>query len=479
MPGDQPTYLPNDSARNVAVNAILTFDRHAARIDDFLDDAFRNAALDSRDRRQATELAYGTCRHLITLNHIISRHSNRPLRRIDPLVLSILRVGLYQLLYLTGTPDFAAIDQAVEQAKAATTGATFVNALLRNVQRDIESPRGTDAASVTTATLADQDDRPQSTLWLDRTTSLRFKTDVFPAPGKRPAKYLSLAYSQPPWLIERWLKNHSIDTVRNICLAHNSRPALALRPNPLRCTATELLDNLEQAGFSAISCNDAVQLIDPASATELPGYNEGHFAIQDPAAQAVAPLLNPGPGSRVLDLCAAPGGKATHLAELMSNTGTVIATDLNDNKLIRIRENAQRLGLTIIHPHTIDKLDGLVAADGPFDAILVDTPCSNTGVLARRVEARHVLKPITIQKLTTLQLELLHRAARLLTPTGRLLYSTCSIEPTENQLLIRRFLAEAPSLQCASEQLWLPTCRPHPDELSHCGGYAALLTPRE
>jgi 16S rRNA (cytosine967-C5)-methyltransferase len=473
--------LNNDSARNIAVNCLLAFERDRIRIQDALDSIFRRCEIDSRERRLAQELALGACRRLITLDHLISCHSKRPLRRIEPVVLQILRVGLYQFIYLERTPVFAAVHQAVQQVRAAgIRGAdSFVNAVLRSVQRDIDGPVAIDGPVTSDGPI-----RLRATLWLDEKNGCQFKTDFLPDASKNPVKHIGLALSYPPWLVTRWLKRFDEETVRSIFMAGNSRPALTLRANRLRGTATDLLEQLNEQGIAARQSGSAIQLQQSAAPRQLPGYEDGLFSVQDYTAMSVAPLLGPQPGERVLDLCAAPGGKTTHLAELMDNRGSIVACDISGEKLVRIEDNCRRLGITIVETCLADDLDNLIERDGGFDCVLVDTPCSNTGVLARRVEVRHWLKPADLRELARKQMELLKKAVRAARDNAKILYSTCSIDMLENESLIQDFLQENPSFHLIEEKLTLPrsfglTC--NTDQKSdedidyYDGGYVALL----
>ncbi len=473
-PRNNPT-LPNDTARSIAVNALLAFTREDRDLQDTLDAVFQTGKIESREKPLAAELALGCCRRLITLDHLIEQYSSRPLKRIEPLLLHILRIGLYQLLYLQHTPDFAAVDQAVRQAhQAGGKGAAgFANAVLRSCQRDLDAKIGQ----------PDQPDPalPQRTLWIDEDTAQLFKKNILPDPATNPAKYFSKAYAHPVWLVEKWLKRYSPQLVHQLCLANNSRPALTLRVNTLRSSSAKLQKLLQDAGFSTLSCGPALQLLQPAQPDDLPGYHEGFFSVQDPAAMSVAPLLPPQPGQRILDLCAAPGGKTTHLAERMQNHGCIVACDVNAGKLQRIQQNCRRLGITIVQTCLPEELDGIVAAGGPFDTILADVPCSNTGVLARRVEVRHRLKPVLIQRLVALQQQLLQKAVSMLKKGGRILYSTCSIEPAENEILVQKFLQKHPDFRLLEQRGILPGKEAiaigdsEGKPLRHDGGYTALL----
>jgi len=479
--------LKNIDARNLAVNTLLLFERRQQRLSDSLEEFYRISSIDSRERRLAREIASGACRAQITLDHIIGRYSSRPLRKVDPLVRQILRVGLYQMIYLSGTPDFAAVHEAVEQVRQIRiTGAgTFVNAVLRAIQRDMDGPvEITDSLP------------PRSVLYIDETKGCRFNKPLLPDPSKNRVKHLSVALGYPPWLIERWLKQHGESTTRSIALAQNRRPALTLRINTLHCSPAELFERFIQANIETFQAGPALQLRRPASPQDLPGYAEGEFSVQDATAMSVAPLLKPRPGQRILDLCAAPGGKTTHLAELMENQGLIVACDINAEKLNRLRENCRRLGITLVQTTLPDELERIFEQSGPFDAVLVDAPCSNTGVLARRIEVRHWLKPAHLPALARQQSDLLDKAVRLIKKSGNILYSTCSIDPMENEHLIRKFLERHPDRRLIEQKQILPIPSspstppespfsessflesPIPESLPYYdGGYIALLGP--
>ncbi|MBN1436123.1 MAG: methyltransferase domain-containing protein [Sedimentisphaerales bacterium] len=457
--------LKPDSARNVAVNSLVQFVLSRRRIADSLDEAFAQGQLDHRQRPAATELAYGTCRRLITIDHLIARQSKRGLRSVDNVVLAILQVAVYQLIYSGDSPDFAVVDEAVKQAKCVNKFAgSFVNAVLRNIQRSIVAP-----------VTAESENKPQATIWLDDQQGVRFDSNIFPPVDRNAAKYLSLAYSMPPWLTERWLKQYGFDQTMRICVAHNIRPSLTLRVNRLRCTPAELLMRLTQMDLACHCHGDAVQLDVSTSPDQLPGYQRGEFAVQDITAMDVAGRLGVAPGMRVLDFCAAPGGKTTHLAELMRNQGEIIACDISDEKLALIDENCRRLGHTIVRTSLADNIDAEYAA-GAFDAVLLDVPCSNTGVLGKRVEARHTLRPNIIKQLVQVQKQLLAHAATLIKPKGKILYSTCSIEANENERQVQDFLADHANFELEQQWLTLPTYRdPHLNHCTHDGGFTALL----
>jgi len=456
-----------DNARDIAVNSLLLFEQKGRPIQETLDRSFAEQTLEFRERALASELTYGGCRLLITLDTLINKHSTRRLQKIDALLRQILRVGLYQMLYLDRTPDYAAVHKAVEQAKryGPRGGGSFVNALLRGIQREIKRP-----------ITAESKIRVRATLWRDATGGIEFAREFLPDPNKQKTKYYSLAYSHPVWLIERWIKRFDEATLRSILLADNARPRLSLRVNRLRCEPDKLSQSLREAGYEHAIGGNAIVLQQSAPPEQLPGYKEGWFFIQDWAAMSVGPKTGIKAGDRVLDLCAAPGGKCTHLAERMVNQGEIIACDVSRSKLDLVEANCRRLGISIVRTCRPDELGAIYKQIGPFDAVLVDAPCSNTGVLARRVEVRHRLKPADLRTLKSLQRKLLLQGAKLVRKGGRLIYSTCSIEPGENEDLVQTFLLKNPAFEILDQSLQLPGQAVKGMPLMHTdGGYTAIM----
>ncbi len=448
-------YMDPNHPRDIAVNALTAFIYDKVLLQDYLKRAFRDNQFDSKERRFITEVACGTCRRLITLDYIILKNSNRPLKQIDPLVLQILRIGMYQLVYMR-TPDFASINETVQQARdTGYNGAGgFVNGLLRGTQRKIYG----------NVSIADGSYDPRSDVVLDEKTACRFHKMLFPDAKRSPEKFLSIAHSYPQWLCDRWIKRFGYDKALEICIAGNSRPGLWLRPNYLKTTIEKLKESLIklEANFKVVDIsteNGAVQAIEVLSGinpVEIDGFEQGEFYVQDWMAQQPALTLAPKAGERVLDLCAAPGGKATHIAELMKNEGYVLAVDTVRKKIEKIEENCQRLGAVEVETCKAENLDEKLETIDAFDKAIVDVPCSNTGVLARRVEARHLLNPTDINGNTQLQRELLERAYSAVKPGGKIVYSTCSIESVENELLVKSFLEAHSDCELVKESIMQP-----------------------
>jgi 16S rRNA (cytosine967-C5)-methyltransferase len=281
---------------------------------------------------------------------------------------------------------------------------------------------------------------------------------VLPEPGLFPVEYLATAFALPAWLAERWLKRYSWDESVRLAFWFAGPAPLWLRCNPLHASREECRTALAEAGFRAAAGDhpQSLRLEEHAAIRALPGFERGWFTVQDASAMKVASVLAPAPGSRVLDMCAAPGGKTTHLAELMGNKGSIIACDVDDERLATLTSLCARLGIEIVGTVRLHPEKNEEPPVGPFDAILVDVPCSNTGVLGRRPEARWRLRQEDFPGLVRLQTKLLVQAAERVRPGGAIVYSTCSIEPEENGDVIRTVLTGFPNLILEAEEEQVP-----------------------
>jgi 16S rRNA (cytosine967-C5)-methyltransferase len=445
------------SARAVAAQVLREFDS----VHDYAGPLLDRLLGATEEKQRATDLVYGTLRNLTALDTAIALFSDRQTSRIAPPLLSVLRIGTYELAYSPGTPVYSIVNEAVNNAESAggkkQTG--FVNAVLRQIARHIID-RQIDLAQA----------NPQRTLVQTPQSGCQFDADLLPDPAASLPDYLSTCFSLPQWLVGEWLDDFGADQTRQICFACNRKPSLYLRVNPLRTTAQELRARFEQAGVHAESTTqpDMMRVIGPHAVTQLPGFAEGLFTIQDLAAAQAVRILDPQPGGSILDPCSAPGTKTTQLAEEMRDAGRVVATDINPDRLDRVRENIVRLGLTSVTILPYAQLEQ--GQTELFDAILLDAPCSNTGVLARRVEARFRLRRKAVRELAATQKALLAKAAGLVKPGGRICYSTCSIQHQENQD-VREFLMESSQFELVREELTLPSA----ESFDHDGAYVALL----
>jgi 16S rRNA (cytosine967-C5)-methyltransferase len=310
-----------------------------------------------------------------------------------------------------------------------------------------------------------------------RLTEIRYREigkDVFPPPETDLPGYITAAFGLPEWLVARWSARFSPDELLQMAKWFDLRQPLTLRVNTLKTTRDELLAEIQQAASAdpttlaqAGDRPESIRYDGPFRIVDLPGFSDGRFTVQDETAMSASTLLAPQPGERVLDLCAAPGTKTTHLAELMQGEGSIVATDVDLGRLRRIEENADRFGFSIIEPLVIrEDLTELPA--GPFDAILIDVPCSNTGVLGKRPEVRSRITPEDIEELAATQKRLLAAAATLVGPGGRIVYSTCSVEPEENSGVVTQFLDKSTDFELLETQEFLPG---KPAD----GGYQVLL----
>lgn len=363
------------------------------------------------EERLAAELGYGTIRHRSRLDWLAEHFSERPKSRIDPPVLNLLRLGLYQLLFMPSIPPYAAVSESVDLAKKfAPRASGFVNWALRKAGPGIgDLPRRRDI------------------------------TD--------PTKWRATFYSFPLWMTKRWEQRFGARETEAMLAAMNTFPPLDLRVNSLRSDPDKVADQLRREGgqvaqgtYSPV----ALSVERTGKLTGLPAFREGLIYIQDESSQLPALALAPRKGERILDACAGVGGKATHLAELTGEDAEVIAVDPDGRRLDLLRENVERLGLRSVHCRQGDILDDGFDAGGPYDRILVDAPCSGLGTLRRHPELKWTKRESDPARLAGLQLRLLLRAADLLRPGGLLAYSTCTTEEEENEGVVRLFLRRKP-----------------------------------
>ena len=444
--GGRAAAMPGLASRLVAWQVLQAVAANAYA-DGALERELERTALSAADRALATELSYGAIRQRRLLDAWLDQLGKVPAERQPPKLRWLLHLGLYQLLASDRVPPSAAVSTSVELAKrhGLSRLAPVVNGLLRGFLRKRDAGEGL-------ALLAD--------------------------PSTDAVTRLGVSQSLPPWLaalLLQWLPAEQAEAFGRAC---NRPPSLDLRVNRLRSTPEAVRAALADAGVSTAPIADLPWGLSVSGRSgdlrRLPGYAEGHWCVQDRAAQRIAPLLEPRPGERILDACAAPGGKSTHLAELMDDQGSVLALDRGEARLRRVSRNSERLGLQCIEPRHGDLLN-LAATNpglrGQFDRLLLDAPCSGLGTLARHADARWRLEPTAIAELSALQAALLDAALPLLKPGGRLVYATCTVHPGENQAVVDAFLQRQPAWQCVQQwQLW-------PGELAGAGDgfFAAVL----
>lgn len=445
QPTDEPLSLSIRSAREAALRVLEEHRVSGMWVSDLLDRVFRESGLPAAERGLATEISCGVIRRQATLDAILKTLVARPADQVEVSLWTILRIGVYQIVMCDGIPSHAAVHETVELCKRAgrMRWSGFVNGVLRGATR-LATDRFQETCSDSAVPVGDKRHRILT-------------KPVFFSPSSDFPAYLAGAFSMPLWLTERWVKRFSHEELVDICTWYNAPPPLLIRANSLRASSDEILAEMSSAGVdsSRLGGTDSIVVEGGVRIDKLPGYNEGRFVVQDYSASRAAERLAPKPGQRVWDVCAAPGGKTCHLAAMMQNQGQILATDIRSDRLEMVDQNARRLGVSIVQTQLVDE-EGFRLPAGPFDAILVDVPCSNTGVLARRPEARWRITPDGLNELSRVQANLLGWALERLAPGGRIVYSTCSIEPDENQEIVRHVMQYFPRAKLIEEESFVP-----------------------
>ena len=430
------------SARAIALSLLVESDKSEEGVDVLLDRALARCSFDSRDRALTVELTYGVLRRLATIDWRLEPVLDKPLLRLPVAVQMVLRLGAYQLLFLDRIPQSAAVNESVNltRAFACTVGRDWsglVNAVLRSL--------------------------------------LRHPPEPWPSMDHDPVQALAVRYSIPGWLSRRWVERLGPAAAEAACAGVSVAPPMTLRVNQLVTTRDALLEQFAQAGIAAKQARVSpfgVVLEDGGLVPSLPGFQEGAFYVEDEAAQLVPLLLDPQPGEVILDACAAPGGKSTHLADLMQNKGTIYSIDRKGARLDLLRSNCSRLNVQIVVPIVGDirqprewvplietaasSVKKANVGELLVDRILVDAPCSGLGVLRRHPEAKWRKDEQALPRHQALQSQILEAVAPCLRPGGVLVYSTCSTEPEENEDVIERFCRSHEEFQRESVVRWLP-----------------------
>jgi 16S rRNA (cytosine967-C5)-methyltransferase len=436
-----------------------------------LADALNDCHLSERDRAFTTALVLGVIRNCSVLDSRIDKLSDRPAQKISALLRIVLRLALFQLDFMPNIPPQAVLDTATELAKQqGHIGlARFANGLLRNYLRSVEArdqaARSLEVHAADTQA-SDASDEAGAEKGGSEEAGSEAQEGIENRAAESQAARAAHQYSLPLWMVQRWIENYGREETEKLVAFTAKQPNICVRPCELSITPDGLESLFQRQGISCHrgSLVPSCLIVDrrdkykqdnrrgaaPAdlngdkkrgfhgALSKLPGYEEGLFSVQDEAAALVSIVLDPKPGERVIDLCAAPGGKTTHIAELMQGHGQVIAVDINEKRLTPLKELRSRLGLTNI---TVEVQDGRnFHSTVSADRVLVDAPCTGTGVINRRSDLRDKRKVEDIPQLVELQRELLTNAAALIKPGGILVYATCSIEPEENFDNARWFL---------------------------------------
>ena len=404
------------TVRELSLNILEKTFKNGAYADDLVEKTFRAHALDARDRALLTELVNGTLRWHGRLQWLLRSFLKKDLSASPLRLRLILELALYQLEFTDKIPGYAAVNESVELAKRSGGAgwARLVNGVLRNYLR-------------------------------------RGKVD--PASISDPVEALAVQESHPEWLVRRWVARYGLEDTRRLCQHNNRRPHVTLRVNRRKTTVAELRAALQEAGIEtepSTYFEDFLKVRNAQGLTDTRAFKDGWFAIQDESTALPVRLLAPEEGETVLDLCAAPGGKSAYLAELQGDRGRVLAVDLSARRLSRVQENVRRLGLRSVQPLVAD---GTQLQVRPVDKILLDAPCSGLGVLAKRADLRWKRRPEDLARAAERQRALLAHAAQLLRPGGVLVYSTCTIEPEENEQVVEEFLRTHPDF---AVDAWAP-----------------------
>jgi len=436
--------------RKIAADVIYNVIKKNYTLNSGIERCRENNELSQLDVRFISEVSSGVLRNLEYIDYLISGASSVKINKISPYVLSVLRMGVYQILFMDRIPESAAVNESVKLIKKSSNSrlSGYVNAVLRNIIKNRDNVK-----------------MPEDRI-----------------------KYLSVKYSFPEWMVKRWCENFD-EEAESILASMNEKPETVLRTNTLKISPEKLMEILRLEGWECKKYESALfpevdYLITVSKVEDISkskAYKEGYFYVQDAAAAFASHVLNPSENSVVLDMCASPGGKTTHLSQIMNNTGKIYAFDIYDGKIDRINENAKRLGMTNITALKADSLKYNPELKECADYILSDVPCSGLGIIRRKPDIKYVRNESDISELSGIAQGILNNAAKYLKKGGRMLFSTCTIEPEENEKTLFEFLKRNPDfhlvkIPCERENDGYLTLFPHKD---NCDGFFISLLEKE
>ena len=409
-------------SRKAALRVLVNCRTNGAWADAALNAQIRRDGLAGPDAALCSRIVYGVLQNQLLLDHYIGAYCSQKPDHLQPPLLDILRIGAYQILFLDKIPDSAAVNESVELAKIFKRGqaAGLVNAVLRKISQN--------------------------------------KKNLPEIAAQNPERYLSVRYIHPRWLVKRLLPVLGREETEAFLAANNAVAPMTVQINPLKTTAEKLTAQLAAQGVEVRAdawVPDCLELSGTGDLTALTAFQNGEFLVQDPAARLVSLIADVKPGQRVLDVCAAPGGKSFSCAFTMGNTGSIRSCDLHENKLKRVRESAERLGISCIEAEAADGRVFKPEWETAFDVVLVDAPCSGLGIIRKKPDTRYK-KADELSALPVIQNAILENAARYVAPGGTLVYSTCTILPEENEQVVDAFLAEHPDFSRESFTLPAP-----------------------
>jgi 16S rRNA (cytosine967-C5)-methyltransferase len=408
--------------RGHAIKILNRVDRTDAYLDKLLDIEIKNSNLTGPDKALLFEIVHGVMRWSGRIDWILNGFYKGQFSKVIPNIKNALRVALYQILFLDKIPDYAAVNESVEFVKKlqGQKYADIANAVLRNIIRSKDGIR-------------------------------------YPNPEEDLVGYLSAYYSHPNWIVKRWLSRFGQEETEKLLIANNNKPIITLRVNGIVTNKIEFLDLLKSVDLKFSESKYLEQFIRLNILTNIADwefFQKGYFSLQDESTGFPVLLLDTKPGMRVLDLCAAPGGKTAFIADLMKNEGEIVAIDRFESRLKILNKNLERLKVKNVNSIAIDSLT--YEDDKLFDRVLIDAPCSGLGTLTKKPDLKWKKDLGDIRKIVNIQYDLLKKGASLVRSGGSIVYSTCTIEPEENQDLVNKFLSEHPNFNLVNGKDFLP-----------------------
>jgi 16S rRNA (cytosine967-C5)-methyltransferase len=398
-----------DLPREIALKILYDINQKGAYSNIAVNKYLECSELQKIDKAFITELVYGTLRRRLTIDWIIGQFSTLKRNRISDWVLNILRMGIYQLIYMEKVPQSAACNESVKLSKKyghkASSG--YVNAVLRNVARNRDKI-------------------------------------AYPDKHKEYIRFLSIKHSHPQWLVEKWVRIFGGEFTEKLLAGNNETADFIVRVNTLKISRKKLIEELRIEGIDAVEgkyAEEAVILKNPSSISRLESFRKGYFQVQDESSMLAVKVLAPQPGEFIMDVCSAPGGKASHIAQVMGNRGTVLARDIHEHKIGLVKGTVDRMGLNIVRTEIFDA----AVSDSNYimkaDRVLVDAPCTGLGIIRRKPEIKWSRNMENINEIIELQAKILNTSSNYVKPGGVLVYSTCTINPEENEEVVREFIS--------------------------------------
>ncbi|MFC4023202.1 16S rRNA (cytosine(967)-C(5))-methyltransferase RsmB [Oceanobacillus longus] len=402
--------------RNTILDMLLRIEKDSGFSHLLINNEIKSKRIHEKDEGLMTEIVYGTLQRKMTLDYYLDRFVKNN-KKMDQWVRMLLRMSLYQMIYLDKVPDHAIIHEAVEIAKQR--GHKGISSLVNGVLRSAQRSGVPDTAII-----------------------------------ENPAKRLSVETSHPEWLVNRWISNYGYETAKAMCEANITRKLSSIRVQPMKITRENAIQLLTEQGFEVRKSAFSLQgiIVDKGNILNTALFRDGYVTIQDQSSMLVGEMLDAKPGMHILDGCSAPGGKVTHIAEKMQDEGMIHAYDLHSKKIKQVDDKAALLNLSIIDANPGDARElGKLHEKESFDRILIDAPCSGLGVIRGKPEIKYDKKEEDIQRLSEIQMDILENVAPLLKSNGLLIYSTCTVDVEENENVVKRFLANHLDFQVDEE----------------------------